>query len=326
MLHHCEYRLFLAMRDGRPVGRVSAFVDHLAVEHWKAKIGLFGAYECIDDPEASKRLLAAARDWLFQQGMTSMRGPWNFASEEWGTLIRGYDSPPMLMSPYNPPFYTGQLEAFGLKKAKDLLVYGMERAGKTLPERFLRRTDRIARRYDVKLRPLNMRRLDEEVRIILDIANASTRENWGYVPVTDAEAREIAQSMRMIVDPETVMIAEASRIPVGYLIAFPDMNVLLKELNGRLFPVGLFRLLAGRRRIRQYRIWGLGIVPEYQRRAIDTLFYVRLQEVLERKRVERLEANYVLEDNMVMNNPIRKMGFDLTKVFRVYEMPIRGSS
>ena len=322
MLGHCDYQLFLVQYNGEDVGRVSAFVDRLAVKHWNEKTGLFGAYECIDDFKASHLLLTTAKDWLHERGMAFMRGPWSFASEEWGTLIQGYESPPMLMSPYNPPFYKAQLEEFGLNKVKDLLVYGMERAGRALPERFLRLTDQIVEKYRVTVHALNMKRLDEDVRIILDIANASTRDNWGYVPVTEAEARDITRSMKMIVDPETVMIAEAAGKSIGYLIAFPDMNVLLRGLNGRLFPFGIFKLLAGRGRIKQYRVWGMGIIPEFQRRAIDTLFYRRLQDVLQKKNVERLEANYVLEDNMVMNNPIVKMGFEVTKVFRVYEMPL----
>jgi GNAT superfamily N-acetyltransferase len=216
------------------------------------------------------------------------------------------------------------MEAFGLKKAKDLLVYELVDAEGVyaLPARFVKLTDRIGAKYGVTVRPLNMKRLDEDIRLILDVANASTRDNWGFVPVTEEEAKDIADSMRSIVDPDIVMIAEAGGEAIGYLIAFPDVNLLLRGLNGRLFPVGVFKLLFGLKKIRQYRIWGMDVVPEYQRRAVDTLFYRRLYEVLRAKKAERVEANYVLEDNMAMNNPILKMGFEEVKKYRVYEMPL----
>ena len=322
MLHHCEYQLFLLLKDEKPVGRISAFVDRAAVAHWKKKVGLFGAYECIDDIDGAMLLLGTARKWLKERGMECIRGAWSFASQEWGTLIDGFNLPPMIMAPYNPPYYNEQMEAFGLTRVKDLLVYELDnRDGYELPERFVKLTDRISKKYGVTIRPVNMKRLEEDVKIIVDIANASTKENWGYVPVTDEEAKEIAKSMKMIVDPKIVMIAEAKGRSVGYLIVLPDVNTVLKRMHGRLFPIGWFRLLVGLRKIRQYRIWGLGVIPEYQRKAIDTLFYRRLYDVLSPK-AERVEANYVLEDNMAMNNPIRKMGFKESKRYRVYEMSL----
>lgn len=323
MLHHCDCAHFLLYGDGKPVGRASAFVDRLALEHWGEAIGLFGSYECVDDPNGSSMLLNAARNWLKDKRMERMRGPWSFASQEWGAVIQGSDLPPMIMAPYNFAYYSRQFESFGLKKAKDLLVYEVDVSkGYTLPGRYLESTDRIAKKYGIILRPLNMKNLQTDVQTIVDIANRSTRNNWGFVPVTEEEARDMARSLKPVVDPNLVMIAEAGKRPVGYLIALPDINVVLKNMHGRLFPFGLFRMLLGLRKIRQYRIWALGVVPEYQRRALDTLFYRKLYEVLLPRHPGRVEANYVLEDNMAMNNPILKMGFRHVKTYRVYEMEI----
>ncbi|KPJ65444.1 hypothetical protein AMJ44_10160 [candidate division WOR-1 bacterium DG_54_3] len=323
ILQHCDFELFLLYEDGKPVGRISAFVDWAAVNFWKARIGLFGSYECIDNPVGSALLLDAARKWLKLRGMERMRGPWSFTSQEWGSVVKGFDSPPSIMSPYNPPYYNREMEAFGLKKAKDLLVYELDtRQGYELPEDFLKWTDWIARKNKVTIRHLNMNRLEEDVKTIVDVANESTKANWGYVPATDAEAHDIAQSLKPIVDPEIVMIAEIEGRAVGYLIALPDVNTILKDLHGRLFPFGFLRLLSGLKKIRQYRIWGMGVIPQYHRKAMDALFYRKLYEVLRKKNPTRVEANYVLEDNVMMNNPILRLGFKESKRYRVYEMAI----
>ena len=323
MLLHCDYRLFLLFQENDVVGRISAFVDRLAVEHWKEKVGLFGSYECIADTEGSHLLLETARNWLKDRGMVKMRGPWSFASQEWGSMVEGFESPPMIMAPYNPPHYNTQMEAFGLSKIKDLLVYELDPTdGYELPERYIAFTDRVAEKYNVTVRSLDMKRLEEDVKTIVYVTNASTEFNWGFVPVTNEEARDIAKSMKRIVDPDIVMIAEINGNPVGYLIVLPDVNSLLKGLDGRLFPFGFFKLLFGMKKISRYRIWALGVVPEYQRKAIDTLFYRRLYEILYPQKPTLVEANYVLEDNMVMNNPIIKMGFKQAKKYRVYEMAI----
>ncbi len=323
MLLHCDFQLFLLFQDGRAVGRVSAFIDRLAVDFWKEPVGLFGSYECIAESEGSDLLMQTVRNWLAVRGMERMRGPWSFTSQEWGFVVKGFDSSPMIMAPYNPSYYNDQMEAFGLKKVKDLLVYDLDlKGGYEFPEVYLRLTDQIARKHNVTIRCLNMKRLKEDVKIIVDMANRSTQANWGYIPATDEEAQDIARSLKMIVDPEIVMIAEVEGRPIGYLITLPDVNTLLKDQGGRLSPFGLFRLLFGLKKIRQYRIWGMGVIPEYQRRAIDALFYRKLYEALYPKGPVRVEANYVLEDNVMMNNPILRLGFKEVKRYRVYEMSI----
>lgn len=322
MLQHCDVALFLALRDGDPVGRISAFVDRLGVLHWNEPIGLFGSFESIEG-DVPHRLLDTVRDWLRGQSMTRMRGPWSFDSQEWGLVVEGGDEPPMIMAPYNPSFYPAAFESFGLAKAKDLKVYGLRLDGSyRLPERFTRHARRVAEVYGVKVRPIRMKQLDEDVEAIVRIVNASTRNNWGFIPVTDAEAEDLAKGLKMIVDPELVMIAEADAGPIGYQITLPDVNEILRRMNGRLFPLGFLKLLTGLKKIRQYRIWALGVLPEYHRRAIDVLLYQKMYEVLIRRQPVYIEANYVLEDNMAMNNPILKLGLHPVKRYRVYEAEI----
>lgn len=323
MLDHCEVQLFLLKEGNHVMGRCAAFIDHLAVEHWRAPIGLFGSFECDNHEMCAHLLLAAAREWLLNRGMKAMRGPWSFASQEWGLEIEGGSRPPVILAPHNPPYYADYFSSFGLEKAVDLLAYLADRgAGYRLPERFLTLTEKVQARYGVNVRPINLSNLEEEVLTIVELSNRAISDNWGYYPVTMAEARAMAHDLKPIVDPRVLLIAEtAGGEPIGFAISLPDVNRLLKGLNGRLLPFGWLKLLTGIRKLRHYRMWALGIVPEYQGKAIDTLLYKATYEAIQDKNVS-VEINYVLEDNHRMNNALLKMGVTLIRRYRVYEMPI----
>lgn len=323
MLEHCTYQLYLALDDERVIGRISAFTDRLALQHWGEPIGLFGSFECIDDKNVSQALLGAARDWLRERGMKAMRGPWSFASQEWGLVVEGFKPAPVIMAPYNPPYYNDHLGAFGMNKAKDLIVYLIdENEGYQIPERILTLTDKIQKRYGVSVRPIDMKNLEKEVVTILQMANRSICDNWGFYPVTDSEARIMAHDLKEIVNPKGILLAEGSDgAPVGFIMALPDINKLLHGLNGKLFPFGWLKMLMGLPRLQQYRLWALGVIPEYQGRGIDTLMYRKTYELLHTGKI-RLEINYVLEDNEPMNNALLKMGVSNLRRYRVYEMEI----
>jgi len=320
MLDHCTYQLYLLYDGERVAGRISAFVDRLALEHWKQPIGLFGSFECEGSDEGAQMLIEAARAWLGERGMARMRGPWSFASQEWGLVVEGFSPAPVILAPYNPPCYNAMLEANGLAKAKDLLVYYADpREGHTIPARYLTATDRVQARYGLTVRAVDMRRLEEEVVTILNLANASIYDNWGFYPVTEAEARAMARDLKPILDPQGAIIAEGpDGAPVGFALALPDINQILRGLNGRLFPFGWFKLLIGIKRVTQYRVWALGVTPAYQGKAVDALLYRCLFEWVYR-RGARLEINYVLEDNVRMNNALRRMGVSPLRRYRVYE-------
>jgi len=323
MLDHCKTTLFLLQDQGKVIGRISAFTDRLAFEHWKEAIGLFGSYECVNTPQAARLLLGAARDWLRGEGMQAMRGPWSFASQEWGSVVEGYQPSPVIMAPYNPPYYNDQLVDFGLSKVKDLLVYYMDvREGYKVPERILKLTDLVQKRYQVRVRPVNMDNLEEDVKTIVKLANISIADNWGYYPVTAAEAAAMAHDMKQIVHPKALLIAEdAQGEPVGFAMSLPDVNLLLKGMNGSLLPFGWLKLLLGIPRLTQYRMWALGVIPQYQGRAIDTLLYKATYDAIYSDKI-RLEVNYVLEDNDRMNNALLKLDAKPLRRYRVYQMPI----
>ena len=319
VLQHCDYQFFLLFDDENLIGRIAVYVNHVANAYWQEKIGFFGHYECIDDQNAASLLLGTAEQWLRQRGMETMRGQWNFVSQDIGFICAGFDIPPIVLSTYNPPYYNDQVIAFGMKKARDLLVYSCDTGkGYRIPDRFLAFTDRIAERYQVTVRPINMKKLVEDARIIVRLTNESIGDNWGFYPVDESEAEQLAADLKMIVHPEVVLIAEIDRKPIGYLLALPDVNIILKDLNGRLLPFGIFKLLRGIKKINRYRIWALGILPPYQKKGISVLLFRRLNDILGDKDVY-VEANWVLEDNALMNNALVQLQFDLVKKYRIYE-------
>ena len=323
MLDHCETELFLLKSGKEVIGRCAAFVDHLAVVHWGEPIGLFGSFECIEDIAGAQLLLNAVRDWLELKGMKGMRGPWSFASQEWGLEIEGGDRPPVILAPHNPTYYADFFETYGLHKAIDLIAYLADMVqGYQFPERYLELTDVVQSRYGITVRSVNMDEIESEVMTIVDLSNRSISENWGYYPVTPEEARAMARDLKTIVNPDALLIAENEvGEPIGFALSLPDINTLLKGLNGYLLPFGWLKLLFGLKKIRQYRMWGLGVVPEYQGKAIDTLLYKATYEALKHLKI-RMEINYVLEDNHRMNNALLKLGVEPIRRYRVYEMAI----
>ncbi len=298
------------------------YVDGAANKYWQTKVGFFGHYECIDDAGAAVVLLETAETWLKERGMQAMRGQWNLVSQDIGFVYEGFDLPPTVLSSYNPPYYNDHMVRYGMKKARDLLVYNADLSkGYKLPERFFPFTDKIARRYGVKIRTIDMKRLVEDTRIIVRLTNESLKDNWGYYPVVESEAENIAADLKMIIHPEVVFIAEVENRPIGYMLAIPDVNDILKHMQGRLFPLGIFKLLSGIKRINRYRIWAMGILPEYQKRGVSVLMFRRLNDIAA-PRSSYLEANWVLEDNTLMNNALIKLEFDPVKKYRIYEKKI----
>ena len=323
LLDHCEYDLFLLEDGGTPVGRIAPFIDKLAVGAWKEPVGLFGYYECIQNTQASQFLLGGARDWLRIRGMKAMRGPWSFVSQEWGMVLEGYEPSPVVMAPYNPPFYNDQLTAFGLQKVKDLLVWYISvPEGYQVPERILTLTDAVAKRYGVRVRQIDMKQYDREVSTLIDLSNRSIIDNWGYSPVTEAEVRAMARDLKPIIQPKGVLFAEDPQgQPIGFAIALPDVNVLLRGLNGSLFPFGWLKLLVGLPRLKNYRMFALGVIPEYHGKGVDSLMYRKLYDSLYNRKVQ-VEINYTLEDNTAMNNAIKKLNARLLRRYRIYQMEI----
>ena len=322
-LEHIDYKLFILNQDDRVIGRIAAFIDTIALETWKEPIGLFGYYDCIDNQEASKILLETAAEWLEGKGMKFMRGPWSFVSQEWGLVIEGFTPSPTIMAPYNPEYYINHMESFNLQKVKDLLVYYISvEEGYTIPDRIMTLTDDVRKRYDIRIRQVDMKHYDKEVLRIIELSNLSLIDNWGFTRVTKREAEAIASDLKQIIHPKGVLFAEDKQgKPVGFAITIPDINTLIKNLKGRLLPYGWLKLLLGLPGLRRYRMFALGVIPEYQRKGIDSLLYRALCESLYTPETW-MEINYVLEDNAPMNNAIKKLNAKPLRRYRIYQKEI----
>jgi hypothetical protein len=253
-----------------------------------------------------------------------MRGPWSFISQEWGMVVEGFTPSPVIMAPYNPPYYNDLMIEYGLEKVKDLLCWEISvKDGYRIPDRIAKLTDSVAKRYDIRIRQLDMKNYDKEISILIELSNKCIIENWGYSPATEAEGKAMAHDMKPVIQPKGVLIAEDNTgRPVGFAIVLPDLNSLLKGLNGRLFPFGFIKLLWGIPRLRRYRMFALGVIPEYQGKAVDSLIYRYLNESIYDSDLW-MEINYVLEDNMRMVNAINKLEASPSRRYRVYEMDIR---
>jgi GNAT superfamily N-acetyltransferase len=318
---HAERELFLARRAGQVIGRVAAIHDRLHNETHGDRVGMFGFFECVDDPEVACALLEAAAAWLRARHRDAMRGPLNPSiNDEAGLLVDGFETPSVLMMPHNPRYYPALLERAGFSKAKDLLAF--QSTGTDLPPRLLAATEILSKRYGVTCRRIDMKRFPEEVALVQNVFNAGWQGNWGAVPLTDREARHLAAQLKPLVVPDVVLFAEQEGRTIGFGAGVPDMNVALRaNPSGRLFP-GIVKVLWASRRITRLRVILLGLVPEWQGRGVDALLYRHIWENGRARGYDWAEAGWILEDNNPMINGLTRMGFEVYKTYRVYERPI----
>jgi GNAT superfamily N-acetyltransferase len=314
---------FLA-RDagGAVVGRVSAHVNRRHNKFWGERAGFFGFFECVEDLDVARALMTHAEQWLAGQGMGVIRGPFNFSTnEECGFLAEGFDTPPAVMMPYTKRYYLDFMAELGYAKARDLLAFYYEcREG--IPPFLTRVGKRAEERHGVVVRPLNMRRFAEDVRKAFDVYNRAWERNWGFVPMTEEQFAFAAHELKGIVVPELALIAEMDGEPVGFALALPDYNPLLKKMGGRLLPFGIVRFLLGRRSLDMVRVLTLGVVEEHRRRGIDALLVYYLFANGLPKGYWRGEFSWVLEGNVLLERLMERMGATAYKTYRIFEKPL----
>jgi GNAT superfamily N-acetyltransferase len=316
---HGEVQPLVARRDGRIVGRIAGIVNRAHNEFHKDTVGFFGFFESIDDLEVARALFDAAGDFVKTRGMTVLRGPANFSTnEECALLVEGFERPPVVMMTYNPRYYLRLLDEAGFHKAKDLLAYQMVESD--LSERLQRMGPALEKRLHLHVRKINMKDFWADVWRFRDIYNKAWEANWGFVPMTDAEFVKLAKDLKLIVDPDLVWFAEDSEgQPVGASLALPDVNQALAKINGRLFPLGLLKLLYYKRHIVGVRVLAMGVIPEYRRRGVDVVFYWRTYSEGTKKGHTWGEFSWILEDNEPMKEAAAMIGAKPYKVYRIYE-------
>jgi hypothetical protein len=320
---HASWQAWVAFRNDKPVGRISAQVDRLRLERFSDGTGLFGFLEADDDPATFRLLLETACDWLREQGMTRVQGPFNFSiNDECGLLVEGFDTPPCFMMGHARPYYAGRLEALGYSKARDLLAY---RLGTELvvPRAMQKLTARSSARISVS--PLRRKRLQEDLVILRELFNDAWANNWGFVPFTREEFDELGRNLARLVDENFIQIASVDGKPAAMIVALPNLNEAARDLDGRLLPLGWLKLLwrLKRNKLKTARVTLMGVRQEYQNSTLGiALAYTMIDAIrlpVTSKGIEEVEMSWILEDNRNMRHILESLGGDPYKRYRIYQ-------
>jgi hypothetical protein len=322
-----DRQLFLAFRDGKPVGRIAAIENRAHNAFHNDRVGFFGFFECRDDQEAANALFDAAERWLRERGLDTMRGPMNpSTNHECGMLVRGFRWHPMIMTTWNPRYYPTLVENAGFSKAKDLLAYFFPMQGDRafdLPERVTRLAERALDGKNLRFRDLELRDFKAEVQRCWEIYNDAWEANWGFFPMSRESFFHEAQVLKYICIPQFTFMAEVNGEPAGFMIIVPDFHHAFKAVgNGRLLPTGLFKLLAAKSRLKTGRIMILGAKAEYRNRGIFALFAAEMFRRGKEFGAIGAEASWVLEDNDRLNKPLAAMGAKEYRRWRIYDRAI----
>ncbi len=326
---HAEAEYFLAERDGEPVGRITAHVDERWTQFQGGNDGMFGFFESENDPETATALVEAATGWLRARGRERMPGPMDFTTnDECGILIEGYERPPLVLEPWHPPYYRELVEALGMTKSMDLLMWELYLGTLKQGDRFHDFIHEAAQKsesdHGVTVRQMRKNDLEAEVTRFMEVYNEAWGPNWGFVPITEEEVAFQAKNLKPILDENWAMIAEREGEVVGAALTLPDINQVLAKMNGRVLPFGWWHFLTGRRKINQVRVFALGVKPEYQHFGVAAALYVRHVETAARVRQKGGEMGWILEVNEPMNRAMEGMGGKVVKRYRLYELPLSG--
>jgi len=320
---HAEVKLWIAYKDDQAVGRISAQFDQLKSVSDYESIGYFGLFECIDDSELAIQLLTEAEQWLKKQDCDVIRGPFNLSiNQESGLLINGFDTPPYIMMGHAKPYYQALLQEHGYAKAKDLYAW-FNRSGFVDPPAMLRLAGRYQSR--IVLRDVDKKQFDRDIRIMMHIFNDAWANNWGFIPFTENEFVHLGKEMLQLIPANHFKIAELDGEPVAMVAGLPNFNQIIKDLNGKLFPLGVFKLLW---RLKfspptTGRVALLGIKQQYQNQLIGSalafLLIKEIKQVAHATGIVEHEMSWVLEDNKRLNKILESLGAERYKTYRVYE-------
>jgi hypothetical protein len=321
---HAEGVIFTAHRNGVCVGRVTAQIDRLHLARYKDDVGFFGFLDTIDEQAVSQALLDAACNWLRGRGMKRARGPFSLSiNEETGCLIEGFDTPPMIMMQHHRPYQGGLIERAGFEKVKDLFAWRYYVGN--VPERAKKAHDEVEAMPEVKSRHVDMKNLDAEVRVIMDVFNDAWSDNWSYVPYTERELSKFAADLKLIAMPELSYITEVDGEPAAVALALPNLNELIKDMNGKLGPLGLAKLLWRLKVVGPHtaRLPILGIRKKFRNQrkyaGLSVYLYAKMNAVGKRLGMTWGELSWTLEDNGPVNVAIKMMGGKVYKKYRVFE-------
>jgi hypothetical protein len=318
---HAGAQEFLARRDGRVAGRISAQVDGAYDAQHGPGTGMFGFLELEDDPEVARALIETAQGWLAERGRHHMIGPMDYTmNDECGVLIEGFERAPMIKQPWHPPYYAGLCEAAGLTKAIDLWMWELviDDREKILPIIF-EVAEQCETKHGVQLRHMRRRDLPKEIKVFGEVYNAAWKRNWGFVPYSEPDLKHLAEELQLVFDKHWFMLAQKDGETIGIAITLPDINQVLKKMNGRVLPFGWWHFLRRAKIIDRVRVGFLGVKPEFQHTGTAARFYVEHFDVAKVRPQKWGEMGWILETNRAMNRGMEAMGGRVVKRFRVYE-------
>ena len=319
---HGDAALFLARKNGKIVGRIMASDDPNYNSVHLSNVGCFGLFESIDDRDVAGALFEAAASWLRKKGRTEMMGPIDYSTNYvCGLLIDGFQFPPTILTAHNPPYYQNLIEGCGFIKAKDWYAWWFADPSKAVAH--LRRlVTRFNTRCPAAIRSANLRNLRDESRRLREIYNQAWDKNWGFVPFTEAEIEFMTKELKPLLAPEFAWIAEVGNEPAGFILCLSDINVVLRDLDGRLtrfgLPIGLIKLLFYKTRIRKARLIALGVIEKYRRAGIAEMLVLRVIEEGMLKRGFTGELSMTLEDNFMINRFLEAIGAQRYKTYRIF--------
>jgi GNAT superfamily N-acetyltransferase len=317
-----EAQLFVARREGRVAGRISAQIDTAFNDFHDNAWGMFGFLELEDDLEVARALLDAAEAWLRERGRDRMVGPMDFTmNDESGVLIEGFEREPMIRQAWHPPYYQRLCEEAGLEKAVDTFMWQLHISGrdKVMPI-IWKLADQLEAKHGIRIRKMSRLHLRRDLEAFAEIYNEAWSRNWGFVPYGKEDLDAYAQELQLVFDREWFMIAEdAEGKTIGMAITIPDVNQVLKKMNGRLLPLGWWHYLRKRQAIDRCRVGFLGVKPAYQHTGVAAGLYAEHFDMSEATRVKWGEMGWILETNKAMNRAMEAMGGEIVKKYRVYE-------
>jgi GNAT superfamily N-acetyltransferase len=319
---HAEMDLYLAYKDGQLCGRIAAILDNNHNNFHDEKTAFFGMYESFDDVEIAKALLETASAWGKEKGMDTLRGPVNLSlNDECAFLLEGFDSPPVIMMTYNPPYYIDLMDRCGMTKAKDLFAFYMDKDHATA-QKIDAIVAKIKENTSISLRTIKKKNIKNEVEKIRSIYNQGWERNWGFVPWTDKELDHMAAKLTQIADFDIIVMAEDKGKPVGFAFGLPDYNQILLKLNGRLTPLAILKFLYLRRKVTGIRAIVFGILKEYRMSGLSYLLHDYFEKCCLAKGYTWAETSWQLEDNKAINRFVESIGGRVYKKYRIFETPI----
>jgi len=329
LLKHAQHQLWTLEKDGQHIGRIGAIINPQYIERYQNEMGHFGYFEVTNDPVAARLLMETVQNWHLERGMTGLSGPYNFSvNQECGLLIDGFERPPTVMMPHGKPYYAKLIEGLGFEKAADMYALWYPARYEFMPERRSKFIAKLIDKPKIKIRPFDFKNFNEDIRSAVEIFNNAWANNWGFVPLTDEEARHMASELRPIIAPYNTVMCVVDDKPAAFGIVLPNINEIICDFNGKLLPFNWAKFL-WRLKVKKpttARMPLMGILQEFQGKPLGAAFAYKIIEMVNDSNVanglEHAELSWILESNQAMLTMLEDIGGVIDKTYRIYDKKI----